>query len=94
MKRFSDFATGDISLTGDKLKLDDILGKEIIIKGYKLGNSKYNEGQVLTLQFELENVEYITFTGSSVLTNQVEKYKEEIPFMTKIEKINKFYTFS
>ena len=93
MKRFSDFATGDISLTGDKLKLDDILGKEIIIKGYKLGNSKYNEGQVLTLQFELENVEYITFTGSSVLTNQVEKYKEEIPFMTKIEKINKFYTF-
>lgn len=94
MKRFSDFATGDASLTGDKIKLDDILEKEIVIKGYKIADSKYNDGQVLTLQFELENKEYIVFTGSSVLINQTEKYKEEIPFITKIEKINKFYTFS
>ena len=94
MKKFSDFATGDASLTGDKTKLDDILEKEIVIKGYKVGSSKYNEGEVLTLQFELEKKEYIIFTGSSVLIKQIEKYKEEIPFTTKVEKINKFYTFS
>lgn len=94
MKKFSDFATGNTSLTGNKIKLDDILEKEIVIKGYKIADSKYNEGQVLTLQFNLEDKEYIIFTGSSVLINQTEKYKEEIPFITKIEKINKFYTFS
>jgi len=94
MKKFSDFATGDASITGDKAKLDDILGKEVTIKGFKLANSKYNDGQVLTLQFDLENKEFIVFTGSSVLIKQIEKYKEEIPFTTKIEKINKFYTFT
>ena len=93
MKKFSDFATDDIAITGDKLKLEDILEKEIIIKGYKIANSKYNEGQVLTLQFDMGNKEYIIFTGSSVLIKQIEKYKDEIPFTAKIEKINKFYTF-
>ena len=94
MKKFSEFATGDTALMGDKLKLDDILSKEIIVKGYKIGDSKYNNGKLLTLQFELDDKEYIIFTGSSVLLKQVEKYKDEIPFITKIEKINKFYTFT
>jgi hypothetical protein len=94
MKKFSDFATGDTAITGDKLKIDNILGKEIVVKGYKIGNSKYNNGQLLTLQFNIDNKEYIIFTGSSVLMKQCEKYKDEIPFATKIEKINKFYTFT
>lgn len=94
MKRFSDFATGDTAITGDKIKLDSILGKEIVIKGYKISNSRYNDGKLLTLQFELEGKEYIVFTGSSVLIEQIEKYKNEIPFMTKIEKVNKFYSFT
>ena len=94
MKNFSDFATGDASITGDKTKLDDILDKKIVIKGFKIADSKYNDGQVLTLQFDLEDKEFIIFTGSSVLIKQIEKYKDEIPFATKIEKINKFYTFN
>lgn len=93
MKKFSDFATNDIAITGEKIKLENILEKEIIIKGYKINNSKYNNGKLLTLQFELRNKEYIIFTGSSVLIEQIEKYKNEIPFITKIEKINKFYSF-
>ena len=98
MKKFSDFAGSDGILTGDKLKLDDILSKEIIIKGYKISDSKYGKSgedkKVLTLQFELEGIDYIIFTGSKVLMDQIEKYKDEIPFMTKIEKINTFYSFS
>ena len=98
MKKFSDFATDDGVLTGDKLRLEDVLGKEIIVKGYKISNSKYGkkgeDKKVLTLQFELEGVDYIIFTGSNVLMDQIEKYKSEIPFMTKIEKINTFYSFS
>ena len=98
MKKFSDFAGPDGILTGDKLKLDDILSKEIIIKGYKISDSKYGKSgedkKVLTLQFELEGIDYIIFTGSKVLMDQIEKYKDEIPFLTKTEKINTFYSFS
>lgn len=94
MKKFSDFATSDTPLTGDKIKLADILGKEIIVKGYKVSESKYSKGNVLMLQFEMDDKEYVIFTGSSVLQDQVEKYKDEMPFITKIEKINKFYTFT
>lgn len=83
MKKFSDFATDDGVLTGDKLKLEEILGKNIIVKGYKISDSKYcksgEDKKVLTLQFELEGVDYIIFTGSKVLMDQVEKYKDEIP---------------
>ncbi len=98
MKNFADFATDDGVLTGDKLKLDDVLSKEIIVKGYKISDSKYGKNnedkKVLTLQFELEGINYIVFTGSKVLMGQVEKYEVEIPFMTKIEKVNTFYSFT
>lgn len=94
MKKFSDFAKDDSAITGDKIKLDNILGKEIVIKGFKVSDSKYNNGRLLTLQFDLEGKEYIVFTGSSVLMEQSEKYQDEIPFATKIEKINKFYSFT
>jgi hypothetical protein len=70
MKRFSDFATNDAAMTGDKIKIDNILGKEIIVKKYKIGNSRFNDGKLLTLQFELDRKEYIIFTGSSVLIEQ------------------------
>lgn len=94
MKSFSDFAIDDSVMTGDKIKLDNILSKEIIVEGFKVADSKFNDRELLTLQFKLENKEYIVFTGSSVLIKQVEKYKDEIPFITKIEKINRFYSFT
>ena len=93
IKKFSDFAE-NTTVTGDKIKLDSVLGKEIIVKCYKIGNSKYSEGKVLTLQFDMDNKEYIVFTASSVLIEQTEKYKDEMPFETKIQKVNKFYTFT
>ena len=96
MKKFSDFATDDNIMTGDKIKIDDILGKEIIVIGYKISESKYKkDGQdkVLTLQFKLNNECRVIFTGSNVLIEQIEKYKNEIPFLATIEKVNKFYTF-
>lgn len=49
---------------------------------------------MLTIQFKLDGVDYIVFTGSRVLMNQCEKYKDEMPFGAKIEKVNKYYTFT
>lgn len=95
MKKFSDFAKEQV-LDGDKLKLDDVLDKEIIVLGYQVNKSRYkgNNDTCLKLQFELDGAHYILFTGSTVLINQIEKYQDEIPFQTVIKKIDKYYTFS
>ena len=97
MKRFSDFATDNNVMTGDKIKIEEVLGKEIEVIGYKIGDSKYpkqQDSKVLTLNFKLDGVERILFTGSKVLLEQCEKYENEMPFVAKIEQVNKFYTFN
>jgi hypothetical protein len=68
-----------------------------MVIGYKIRNSQYaksNSDKYLSLQFEMNETKYVTFTGSGVLIDQIEKYKEEIPFMTTILKIDKYFTFS
>jgi len=95
VKRFSDFASGAETMTGDKIKIDEVIDKEIEILGFKIKDSKIKAGtKVLTLKFKLDNKERVLFTGSSVLLDQAEKYKEEMPFITTIKKVDKFYTFS
>ncbi len=95
MRRFSDFATGEHPLEGDKTRLDDVLNKEVIIKDYKISKSKYEgKGNYITIQIEENGGLKIIFTGSEVLASQCEKYKEEMPFLTTIKKIDRYYTFS
>ena len=95
MKRFSDFAQEPTAMTGEKVKMDDLLGKEIEVTGYKIGDSKQKVGtKLLTLQFKLDGEERILFTGSNVLLEQVEKYEDQLPFLATIKKVNKFYTFT
>ena len=95
MKRFSDFATDTGIMVGDKIRIEDILGKEIIINDYKVGKSKYEGKQLLTLQIKLDSADRVIFTGSNILIEQCNRYEDEIPFITTIEKINnKFYSFT
>ena len=101
MKNFSDFADkNDGPLKGSKFKIDEILNKEIVITGFKKKRSKYprpNNEECLTIQFyfkEDKENNHILFTGSVILLGQLEKYSENIPFLTKIIKIEKYYTFS
>jgi len=96
-KRFSDFAEEDGPLEGNKVRIESILNQEILITGYKIKKSKYKkEGmeQCLTVQFEIDENKKIFFTGSNVLIDQLEKYGHEIPFMTTVKKIDRYYTFS
>lgn len=96
-KRFSDFAQDALPLDGAKLKIEDVLNKEMLVTGFMVRKSKYVRGEAdecLTLQFELDGTRYILFSGSKILTDQVTKYQTEIPFLTTIKKIDKYYTFS
>ena len=96
-KRFSDFAEPANILDGDKIRIDDIINQEVPVTGYRITDSKYEKnksGKCLTLQIELNGVHRVIFTGSDVMIEQVEKYKDHIPFLTTIKKVNRFYTLT
>jgi hypothetical protein len=99
LRKFSDFATEETPLDGAKVKLDDIINQEINIVAFKLQNSKFSKnttGKYATIQFTTEQctLPRVIFTGSDVLIDQLERYKEHIPFQAVIKKINKYYTLS
>ena len=93
MKKFTDFAKESI-LDGDRIKIDDVINEEVKIIGYAIKNSKFESEKYLTLQIKKNDKKYVIFTGSYVLIDQIEKYKNEIPFLTTIRKINKYYSLT
>ncbi len=95
MKRFSEFASEERQLEGDKVRLDDILNKEVAVSSFKISKSKYEgKGNYVTIQIKDGDNTKVVFTGSEVLASQCEKYKEYIPFLTTIKKIDRYYTFT
>jgi hypothetical protein len=93
LKKYSDFAKNHNILDGDKLSISEIINREVLLIGYRLVDSKY-KNKCLTLHIELDGVRHIVFTGSVILTEQVEKYKDEIPFLVTIKKVDKYYTLT
>ncbi|MCL2331075.1 MAG: hypothetical protein FWC61_00840 [Proteobacteria bacterium] len=95
MHQFSDFAEVRGGLDGRKRRIEEILNKEIVVRGHKIIPSKRNDGEkCLQLQFETDDELCILFTGSAVLIDQCEKYGGKIPFRATIKKIDKYFTFS
>jgi hypothetical protein len=99
MERFGDFVDNDERpFSGDKVRLNDLINKEIILLRYKIRPSKYKDkgDRCATVQFKYDESgeEKIFFTGSSVIIDQLEKYGEKLPFMTVIKHIDKYYTLS
>ena len=99
MKRFDEFAKEEARLDGLKVKLDDLLQKEIVINAFRIQDSKFNEnksGKYATVQFKLSDASdcQVFFTGSDVIIEQLEKYKDLLPFLCTIKKINRYYTLS
>ena len=98
MKHFSEFAKEDLPFEGEKVRVDSLLNKEIIIVKYKVRPSKYKDKcrNCATVQFKEsgEDSNKVFFTGSEVLIDMLEKYKEELPFIATIRKIDRYYTFS
>ena len=103
MNRFSDFSTEQ--LIGEKISIDKILNKEIkvyteddhLIKvlAFRLKNSKIEKGSTYAqIQIELHGELRVIFTNSTVLKEQLQRYKEHLPFCTTIIKNNKYFSFS
>lgn len=84
------------SLTGEKIKIAKVIGKEITVKAYKVTKSKYEKtNHCLTIQIELNGECKVIFTGSTALKSQIEQVsKEDFPFTATIESINETYQFT
>jgi len=94
--RFSDFAKDEAEgpLSGEKIKMEKILGKEIVVLDFRVRKSKIKDGEYTIIQFIKEDKKYVVFTGSSVLRRQLETYKNKLPFIAVINKINNYLTFT
>ena len=97
--RFKDFAKSSTPLDGDKTKIDTVLNKEILLLAYRVKASKFKADGVrdcCTIQFKFPDADdrYVLFTGSEVLIDQLNEYREHLPFAATIRKINKYYTLS
>lgn len=96
MNKFSDFGDTSSALDGEKLNIEEVIDREIIINDFRIRKSKFERGsgKYLTIQFILNDKKHVLFTGSEVLTDQLEKYKEKLPFIAVIKKVKKFYTLT
>ena len=93
-KRFSDFAKEHFPLDGKKLKIEEVLNREITVLAFRVKPSKYKNEACLTIQFLLKCEKYVVFTGSKVLADQSLLYQKELPFLATIKKIDKYFTFT
>lgn len=97
MERFSDFADEDKPLDGEKRRLDELLNIEIVVTGERVRDSRFaEEGRKRYAQLQVLHggKHFVVFTGSTVLIQQIEKYRDHIPFATIIRKVDRYYTFS
>lgn len=80
------------SLIGEKIRIEKILNREVIIEKYRIEPSKYpgkGNGQCLYLQLDIDNSKRVLFTGGTGLIDTIQRIPaESFPFRTTIIKDN------
>lgn len=99
MKKFSDFGIKPAtnSFVGDKIKIERIMNKEIVVVDFKIQDSKYDKGngKRLDMQITVDGASRVVFTGSSVLMDLIQRVpKEHFPFVTTIVRENERFEFT
>lgn len=95
IKNFGDIFP-KVDFDGEKTKIDELLGKSIVIKQYGMIPSSFGENKnflVIQATIDDEKDKLVTFaTGSSIIFSQLEKIKDQLPVRTTIIKpMNKRY---
>ena len=92
---FSDFAEESRPFDGDKKRIEVILNQKVLVIDFKIKSSKKKQDSLYaTIQFKIDDINHIVFTGSGVLIDQLENYKDNLPFYATIKKIDRYYTFA
>jgi hypothetical protein len=86
------------SFVGDKIKLERLLNREIIIHDFEIKESKIKDkgtGKCLYLQIEIKNEKHVVFSGSAYLMDMITQVPDNgFPFETTIVKINDHFEFT
>lgn len=99
MNKFSDLNINkNLPMSGEKIKIKHILNQLIIIKDYKIIDSKYNKnksGKCLEIQIIYNSEIRVVFTGSDVLIDQIKQIdKNFFPLETTITQNGDYFTFN
>lgn len=94
-------------LTGDKVRIDDLLNKQIVVCNYHVSTSKFKDksnGFCVKVQFynaeDEAKIKKVFFSGSGVLKDQLDEVKSVLekngqPFLFKatVKKCGNYYSF-
>jgi len=100
MNSFKDFniEVHTNGFVGDKIRIDKIINREIVVHGHKIEDSKYPDkgnGKRLVLQIKVGGNDHIIFTGSITLMDQIKQVAhDKYPFTTTIVRENDRIQFS
>jgi len=94
--RFKDLGikTETTHFTGDKIKIQKVLNKEIKILNYTISPSKI-KGNYVQMHVEVCGSKHVIFTGSTVLMQTLEKVpKDRFPFSSTIVQEGEHFEFT
>lgn len=95
MKSFKDFGIkpDHKGFVGDKIKINKVLNREIIVHDFKIEDSKF-EGKRLDMQIQIGENMHVLWTGSKVLMDMIKQVpKVDFPFTVTIVRENESYEF-
>lgn len=96
VKAFSEIVPEKKSFNVDeKVAFGELVGKSFVVVDYELYPSKF-EGcdQFAVILLKSNGDEVVTTTSSRVILDQLEKMKGELPVKVKLERRNRYFTFS
>jgi len=98
MKRISDIVREDkLVVDGEKMQIDDIMNKDIIIHEYRSRDGQYGPFAMFSFSFSnsKDNKRHVCVTGSRVLWSKLELVdtKHAFPVLAKVVKRDRYYDF-
>ncbi|HLO37369.1 MAG TPA: hypothetical protein VK173_02655 [Lacibacter sp.] len=98
MKRFNELGIAPQmkGFTGDKIKINKVLNREVTVHDFKIEDSKFKDkGKCLYLQISMNGNMHVVFTGSNVLMDTIQQVqKDHFPFVTTIIEENERFIFT
>lgn len=95
IKRFSDLLPSGEVLEGEKIKMNDLLEKEVIIYAFKTIPDQFHpDGTVTLIQLDMNGKRYVTFTRSGVLLKQLDSVRQQLPLRGQIVRRGKYFSFA
>jgi len=96
VKSFSEVVPERKSFNVDeKVQFSELVGKSFVVLDYELFPSRF-EGcdKFAVILLRSNGKELITTTSSRVIMDQLEKMKSELPVKVRLERRNRYFTFS